>query len=218
MNLKELKAEVRINLNDFNFAEETDDTLRLLINRGIRKVEKELLKNGIYLKKRIITLSFVSGVQEVDITNSFDITRIIVLQDEDGNIFDIAEEEVAKRSQQPCYYISRQVTITGVPLGDNQRNDQLGYYQIPTSNWDINLVVNDRFNEFKFGDTLKILTDIPENHHDLLVTWATIQYLFKDEEPSDYWMSQWNDQINDLIMSVAIENRNYQTVIDTYGD
>lgn len=219
MNLKQLRTEIRINIDDKNFSDETEDTLRLLINRAIRKVEKELLKAGVYLKTRELDLSFTADTQEVAITGSYYINRIIALLDEDRQPLDIVEREQALRSQTECYYIRRGTTTDGVVSG-NTRIDYLGYYVVPTSSWDVTLIVNETFTEFSSSDSVATeLTDIPPQHHDCIVTWATIQFLFGDAEAiPEHWVGQWNDQINDLINSVGMENKNYQTVTDVYGD
>jgi len=219
MNLKALKAEVQLNIDDPNNELVADDNLRLMINRGIRKVWKELIKNGIYLKKRYIPLSFVTGTQEVVIDTLDNVAKIVCVLDEDENRLDIVEQEFALKSTVPVYYVLRGTTIVGVPAGSNKRNDMLGYYMVPNGNFDVNLVVCDKPDEFSSSSaSSEVLVDIPEDHHDCITTWATIQILAKDEEDITFWVNQWNEQISDLVASVGMENKNDQSVVDIYGD
>lgn len=218
MTLKEMRALLRSNLDDLKGDTYADDTLRLFLNIGLRHVWNELIKRGIYLRKGRLVVSFTSGVQEVAITKTDTMAKIVTVVDAVGVPIDIVAQEFSIRSDKRSVYISRQTTTDGVADG-NRRNDFLGWYVVPTSAFDLTLVYCYIINTFDISAAADTqYTDIPAEHHDIIVIWATIIALARLEESSDIWANLYTVQLENLIDSVRMENQEAKGVVDYYAD
>ena len=217
MTLQELKNQIRIQLDDKESSLYSDEQLRVLINSAYRHIWNKLLAANIFLKMSSVDVNFTT-VQEVEITGSADIQKIIHIQHEDGRYINLVSEAQAKRSDSPVCYLSRQVTTVGSESGP-VRIEYLGWYRVPSNAFTLTLSVCSKVSQFISTDSSSsIIHDIPPEHHDLITTWATILALGGLEEASEFWINLYQEQLANVLSS-NYKNDEADAVVDydTYG-
>lgn len=126
---------IRICIDDLSNSRFTDDTyIFKLMNRAATEVANRLYSDLGYEKGYLTSdiYEFVANTQEIDIIyprikfiQKFDTDDTTLLED----IYPILDEETAKKSEYPCFYV-RQFT---------KDNIKLGYYRIPNEGFKIRI-------------------------------------------------------------------------------
>lgn len=233
MTLADFYSELAERFNDPQNALFSQLRLRELINKAFRKIWSSLNANKIYLKKQTVTVSFVSGSQEielplVDITDDTNIRsayKIISILDEDENQLEIYEEEFSKRSETPSCYFKSIVSSTLSPAGGGYlRKYYLGWYREPTSSFDITLLYNSQIQTYIDGDPLnKTLEDIPTQFHDVIVDcatylgWSTRGIRAEVVDTIQFWKNEYNEGLANMVASIQNQADTQQSVVDVYA-
>jgi len=213
MTLNELRIAVRSNLDDTFGSLFTDDQLRLKINSAMRHIWNELNKRGKYFNTITETISFTPDNQEVAIAG--DIHTLIWVRDTDRLSIDVVDDSQAQRTDKQSVYITRTISSVG---NSRTRVTKLGYYRIPDIAFDLTIKYNQQITVFSgSANGSESYEDIPKEHHNVIVLYATILSLPKYHESIADWQQLFNVEMLNLIDSQETYNIHDMAVVDVYN-
>ena len=208
---------------------ETETAKLKLMNLATRDVLNRLLRNGISVSDGQEDISFTAGTQEVKILLSYNkllyakkyITSSSSADTDliDDILYPIINEELAKKSQKPCFYFK---------VGDPDKSapvyyyDYLGYYRVPSENFKIRLYYARRSHDTNIwlGLTaswgLGSLAGFEEGHLRNCIVYKMAELTsISDTEQRSVWENKYEAEILNILD--VHENRMIQKeVVDVY--
>jgi len=178
MNLGELRTLLQLNLSDPNGDIFNTERCRILINAAYRHCYNKILADGESFVKEDQDVIFSVNTQEAAFTSS--VQRIFVVRDSDGCIIPLRDEINAISSLTPCVY---------------KKNQSLGWFTLPLSTFTVTVTSAPPVSQFSStaNDNTEI-NDIPAEYQDIVITWATLLALGKDEQAVNYWQNIFDQQ------------------------
>ena len=215
MNLGDLVASIRLNVDDDSGDFVSDSIARDVLGRAFRHIYRKLVNAGIVVDLATLTATFTANTREVLIGGSSfggdipstpnRIQKVVAVQylptDTNGTGTDIPifTRENALKSAIPAVYVRK---VKEVPLGDFkiQHSIYLGFHVIPSTGFSvvveyIPLTEVDLKNQI---DTF-VVFDLEEEYHDLVVLYATVLVLAKDEEKVGTWVGLYQEALADVL-------------------
>lgn len=214
MTLNEMQNLIYSNLDDNLKSLFTTNELRLKINAAMRYLWNELNKRGVYLNTTTETVSFVSGSQEITISGS--VSKILYAKDSENLHVPIYSEEQSIKSDRRSCYLQRGITVSGTK---RNRTEKLGWYREPDTAFDIVIKYNQQIETFaESASGEENYQDIPEEHHNVIVLYATMLCNSKYEEPNQQWEKLFGIEFDNMVDVLSLENVRDQEVVDvTYA-
>lgn len=228
MNFGELKATVRLNVDDEKGDLLTEPIAKNILSRAFSHIYRKLINARILTDLNTLTATFIANTREIIIgdtprrpaeghttpaTQLPSIQKVVAVQNNSGEEIPVLTRENALRSSVPAVYVRRVLE-----QADLQDSVYLGYHIVPTAGFDLIVeyikrpleigrleFINDDFESF-------ILTS---EYHDVVVLYATILFLAKDENKItflNYWTSLYQEALADILEF----NEGSEEVVDVY--
>ena len=206
------KTMLSMNLDDKNheyYLEEPD--LRILLNASYQHIYNQLMQRDIFTKKTSQTVSMISGIQEVALASPNTIHKIIYVEDTDNIPIPIYKKEYARRSNVRSVYVAEYAT----PGSPSNRVLKLGWYQKPTSNFDLTVDVAEKIGQYAVGAvSTYTIDDIPPEYHNVIILYATILGVGKDEDNIQTWVTLFQAEFDAMINGLGTRSEEASEVVD----
>ncbi len=222
MNYGELVTAVRMNVDDEHGDFLSDNIVLNVLSRAFTHINRKLLNIGLISDHKTLTATFTSDTREVGIGGVLlstgvlleRIQKVIAVQYSPSGIdIPIMTREDALKSAVPAVYIRREVSGTSTSESINN-GTYLGFHVIPTTDFSVTVEYVKLTEELirihpPSDHTLFILG--PE-YHDIVILYATLLALAKDEDKVGIWSSLYQEALAD-VMEISDGSRE---VVDVY--
>lgn len=227
MTSTEMRGILLDRFNDPGQALYTNTVLQRLLNQALRQISNVLIASKIYINKKSIDVTFISGSQEIVLTSTsldlWPLERILYVLDEDKINIPVYEEEFSKLSDTPSCYLKRHINDT--PLIGGQTTDyRLGWYREPTETFILTVYYLAQIPAFQtVGIIQEVINDIPSQIHDVIVDCATYlgwanKGLRQELLPTiQFWKQQYEEGLQIAIMALGPQAETQQSVVDVYA-
>lgn len=223
LNYQDIWDEFLICIDDTSDTKYTSDNDKIRLgNLATRAVLNRLDKEGISVADSYSDVSFTKGTQETAITTRSRVrfakryTTSSGSSDEDlvdDEIYPIIEEELAKRSENPCFYMREDITSSVILV-------YLGYYRVPTEDMKFRYYYVTQ----KYSDTVWSTMSLPwisgfieRFLRDCIVCRMAYLSCISDIEQRSVWEIEYEKAIDNMIE--AYDKKTIQKqVIDVLGD
>lgn len=201
-----------MNLDDKNheyYLEEPD--LRILLNASYQHIYNQLMQRDIFTKKASQIIAVVSGTQETTLVSPSTIHKVIYVEDADNIPIPIYNKVYARRSNVRSVYVAEYAT-PGLP---NNRVLKLGWHQKPSSNFNLTVDTAEKVGQFIVGAiSTYTIDDIPPEYHNVIVLYATILGVGKDEDNIQTWAQLYQNEFDAMIMGLGTKSDEASEVVD----
>jgi len=217
MDFSTLKTMLALNLDDKNheyYFEEPD--LRLFLNNAYQFIYNELMRHNIFTKVSDQTINVVTNVQETVLTSPENIHKVVLVKDSEDIIVPIYNEAYSKRASVRSVYVAEYAT----PGSPNNRVLKLGWYIKPSSNFDLVVRTAQKVGQFAVGaSSTYTIEDIPPEFHNVIVLYATILAVGKDEDNLQTWINLYNNEFETMLAGLGTKSEEAMEVVDySYGE
>lgn len=211
MVLKDLRELLRIQVDDVEADRFTDYQLKLLLNRGLQKTWKEILKLGVWPKVVDGSVSFtsdsqVSIIQDEDNNDALNVQKVFLVQGQ--NITMPRKIQIIPETQSRQLYERETVFF--------RKPNKLGWYQTPTKSMILDVSYVPVVTLFGDNEDSEV-TDIEDHFSDVVVNWATVLALGVDEDNLNTWVQIYQNSLQDLIDTYPGENEADQIAVQRYN-
>jgi len=183
---------LQLNLNDQRGGRFTAEVCRLLLNSAFKDVWSDLIAKQKYFARVSLDVTFISGSQEVDLVDN--LQKIILVQDVDQIPIPVYDEFKSKKSEVASVYL-----INVKKTLPNTIRKKLGWYRLPSSSFTLTVIYVPTISQFQpDGLNSDMIEEIPEEYHNVVVSWATVLALGTDESAVNYWTGIYQKQIGEI--------------------
>lgn len=202
MLLRELRDLIRIRIDDIRKVDYTDSQLLTLIQAAHRKLYNDFLRFRVYFSVSSTTLEITT--QETELPTNCQ--RVLTLQHNDskGHKFNIADAESVIAGSSNYFYVLNSLLIFNNEV-TSPFNVFMRYAPRLTPIPSVNI-----------ADDYEII-EVPKQFQDLLVSWATVLALGKDEDNVKFWVSMYEKEFMDAIEIAKPQNEHDSHVVDVIG-
>lgn len=221
MTLQELIDSTRSKIDDIRKSRFPEDTqIIAAANEANLYIYRKLIGAGIYTNTDSVTVSFVANTQETTIVDSSDdVVRNIqkaihVKTDTDKTPIPVVPKAISLGSDQPTCYIVRESTS----YRDEGYKEllRLGWYVVPTTSFDVILYYAKKLNKYltTYDPISYVLSDIPEEWHDIVSAYMAVLLLGTDENNVSFWYGIFQNGLQEIIESGDVGTPTTGQVLD----
>lgn len=203
MTLKEMRDLIRLRIDDVRGIDYTDSQLLTLIQAAHRKVYTDFIRHRIYFNVTTTTLTVSS--QYTDLPNDLQKLLLVQFTDSKGSKYTVVTPEQGIQTALPTFFIA---------------GEQLVYNQEVSDSFDVYITYVPKLTPIPsigITDDYEIV-QFPSQYQDLLVSWATVLALGKDEDNVQFWTSMYQKEFDDIVVIAKPENDDDNRVIDVSGE
>lgn len=216
MTIKEMREAIRINTDDIKGDVLDDSMLNNLLKRSYNHIYRKIIDANVNPNVTSIELTFSANQQEVLITVAegvpiiaSNLQRAIFCKFSDGVEIPIIDMEASLKSEHRSVYVRRN-------FGSARLEEHyLGYHVIPSSGLTVTLYYIPKIaDSFTLMEDESLIQFIPSEHHDIVINYATVLALGKDEINAKFWLGIYTESLRDMLATIGNESKKYQGVVD----
>ena len=209
MNLGELKKAIRFNVEETKSGDlATDAEFINLINRAYQHVYLKLLSFNYYSIINTVTLNFDKAEKDLPEVPQ----RIVSIVDIDGQPVELLLTEYAPRSTNRAVYLTHYID------GGIQKA-RLGWYKSVNTTFDLVVKYVPKVRKFAANDPdITELQYVPEEYHSVIVNYATILLIGRDEDNASFWYKIYQESLADMFETLSEKNPRNAAVVDLYHE
>ena len=220
MNILEMREAIQLNIDDTSGDLHDKNQLNNILIRAYNHIYRKVIGANDSPTTVSVSLTFSANVRELFIFDNTttaispsNLQRAIFCRDANGFEIPILDFEASLKSQQPSVYARRSVT------SDSREVHILGYYVIPTSSFTVTLDYIPKIaNSFAGIEDTSTIELVPAEHHDVIVNYATMLALGKDEINSQFWFGMYTESVRDMLATISNAPKKYGGVVDVTDD
>jgi len=219
MNIGELRESIRLNIDDTAGDLFTDAQLNNILKRAYNHLYRKMINAGVNINVASISLSFSSGSQEVIIASSSGVPVANSLVQKPLYCRDVDNLKVEILDMTACLDSGKRSVYLRRVFSDKQETHYLGYYLTPTTAFTVTFDYIPKITyEFDTMNDTTSIEFIPSEHHDVLINYATVLALGKDEINAKFWYEMYNETWRDMVHNASNVPEKYSGVVDVYED